>query len=138
MKKYDPAIVTQAKAVLVKMRALFPGAVELVYDNYNALVIGFGASEHASECPCSIALYPKWVTLFFLQGVDLPDPKKLLQGTGKRVRSIRLTEPEILDAIDVRKLVTAALKRAPQPWDPTRPARMVIQSVSAKQRPRRS
>src|ERR1039458_9537409 len=66
--------------------ARLPGAVQLVYDNYNALVIGFGPSERASEASFSIVLYPRWVTLFFLQGAGLPDPRRLLKGSGKVVR----------------------------------------------------
>ena len=64
--KYTPAVATLARACLAKMRARLPGAVQLVYDNYNALAIGFGPSERASEAIFSIALYPRWVTLFFL------------------------------------------------------------------------
>ncbi len=59
--KYDPEIAEQAMAALEKMRALLPGAVEMVYDNYNAynaLVIGFGPAERAPEVIISIMLYP--------------------------------------------------------------------------------
>ena len=31
-----------------EMRAIVPGAIELVYDNYNALVIGFGPTKRAA------------------------------------------------------------------------------------------
>ena len=55
--KYTPAIAAHARAALVRMRQLLPGAVQLVYDNYNALAIGFGPSERASEAIFSIALY---------------------------------------------------------------------------------
>ena len=74
--KYTPPVATLARACLAKMRARLPGAVQLVYDNYNALAIGFGPSERASEAIFSIALYPRWVTLFFLQGAALPDPRR--------------------------------------------------------------
>src|SRR6266542_837710 len=84
--KYTPAIADQARVILSRMRERLPGAIQRVYDNYNALVIGFGPSEHASEAIFSIALYPRWVTLFFLQGAGLPDPHKLLKGSGKIVR----------------------------------------------------
>src|SRR5262245_18843481 len=57
MKRYDASVAAVAKAALTWMRRRLPGAVELVYDNYNALVIGFGPSERASEAIFSIALY---------------------------------------------------------------------------------
>src|ERR1051325_5444510 len=86
--RYTPEIAVLAQAILAKMRARLPGAVELVYDNYNALVIGFGPTERASEAIFSIVLYPRWVSLFFLEGASLPDPQKRLKGSGKVVRYI--------------------------------------------------
>lgn len=136
LKKYDPTIAATAKRALAKMRKRLPGAVEIVYDNYNALAIGFGPNEKASLAIFSIALYPRWVNLFFLQGAKLPDPSRRLQGAGKVVRSVRLEE-ETLDDPEILKLIDVALKRAKEPIDPTQPRRLVINSVSAKQRPRK-
>jgi hypothetical protein len=93
LKKYDPRVASVARGALARLRKRLPGACELVYDNYNALAIGFGPSERASEAIISIALYPRWVTLFFLHGVRLRDPKKILQGSGTRVRHIVLGAP---------------------------------------------
>src|SRR5512145_1092495 len=92
-----PAVASLAKAVLVRMRELLPGATQLVYDNYNALAIGFGPSEKAMEAPFSVGLYPRWVNLFFLQGARIPDPAGLLKGSGKHVRSVRLEKATDLD-----------------------------------------
>jgi len=136
-KKYDPKIAAQGRAIRGRMSELLPGATQLVYDNYNALVIGFGPSERASEAALSIALYPRWVTLFFLQGAGLPDPQKLLKGSGKVVRHIVLKAPEDLDLPPVRALMTAALRRAEAGIDPNGPGDVVIRSICAKQRPRR-
>ena len=63
--KYSPEVGAVARAALAKMRTRLPGAVELVYDNYNALAIAFGPSERVSDVIFSIALYPRWVSLFF-------------------------------------------------------------------------
>ena len=120
------------------MRSRLPGAIEIVYDNYNALAIGFGPSERTSEAIFSIAVYPRWVSLFFLQsGIRLPDPKRLLKGTGKRVRHIVLESAADLDRPAVRALMREALARAVVPIDRGGAHRLVIKSVSAKQRPRR-
>src|SRR5689334_5652676 len=107
--KYASEIASQVRVVHSKMRCLLPGAVEMVYDNYNALVIGFGPTERASEALFSIVVYPKWVSICFLTGVELPDPEKLLQGNGNLVRHIRLTGPDVLDMPAVRLLVRQAL-----------------------------
>src|SRR3989442_2039236 len=97
MAKYTPEIRRLAEEALAKMRALVPGAVEMVYDNYNALVIGFGPSERASEAILSVVLYPRWVSVCFLQGAHLPDPHGLLRGSGNQARNIRLAGPATLD-----------------------------------------
>lgn len=81
LKKYDPEIDRVARRALVEMRQRLPGAAEIVYDNYNALAIGFGPNEKSSLAIFSVVLYPRWVSLFFLQGAKLPDPARRLQGT---------------------------------------------------------
>src|SRR5215469_10063831 len=108
LKKYDPKIAATARRALAKMRKRLPGAVEIVYDNYNALAIGFGPNEKASLAIFSIALYPRWVNLFFLQGAELPDPARRLQGSGKVVRNVRL-EDKTLDDPEILRLIQVAL-----------------------------
>src|SRR5260370_3842791 len=86
--KYDPAIAASARQVLVKMRKRLRGAVEMVYDNYNGLVIGFRPSDRPSLAIFSILLFPLWVTLCFLQGPGLPAPERPLMGEGRVVRHL--------------------------------------------------
>jgi hypothetical protein len=135
--RYTPEIAAFARATLTKMRSRLPGAVELVYDNYNALVVGFGPTERASEALFSIVVYPRWVTLCFLSGAKLDDPLRLLHGSGKLVRNVRLKSAVTLDDPGVRGLMAQALQKAAAPLDASVPNRMVIKSISAKQRPRR-
>jgi hypothetical protein len=135
--KYTPEIAGLAKAALIKMRKRLPGAVEMVYDNYNALVIGFCPGERPSEVIFSIALYPRWINLFFAQGKGLSDPEKLLKGSGNRVRSIVLESAGTLDDPRVRDLIDEALERAAVPIDSTKKRKLMIRAIAAKQRPRR-
>jgi hypothetical protein len=135
--KYKPEIGALAQEALSMMRARLPGALELVYDNYNALAIGFSPTERASDVIFSIALYPRWVSLFFFHGVGLPDPQKLLKGSGKTVRHIVLENASDLDKPAVKALMKLALERAGKPLDKKNRSRIIIKSVSAKQRPRR-
>jgi hypothetical protein len=134
---YSPEMIATGKAIRAKMRKLYPTALELVYDNYNALVIGYGATERASEFLFSIAIYPKWVNLFFADGAGIPDPQKLLKGSGPAIRHIRLDSPALLDNPAVRALMKEAVSRADVPFDPKATHRVIIKAVSAKQRPRR-
>jgi hypothetical protein len=135
--RYTPEIAALARACLEKMRARLPGAVQLVYDNYNALAIGFCPSERASEAIFSIVLYPRWVTLFFLQGAGLPDPNKLLKGSGKVVRHIVLASAGDLDKPAIQELMTIALNRAKVAMDPDARGGLEIRAIAPKQRPRR-
>ena len=135
--RYDPAVARVARSARAKPRQLLPGAQELVYDNYNALVIGFGPDDRASQAVVSLALYPRWVTLFFLQGVRLEDPERLLVGSCARVRSIVLRDAKMLDVPAVKALVEAARKQQGG-WAPRAPTpRTVVKSVSPRQRARR-
>jgi hypothetical protein len=134
---YTPEVAALAEACLGRMRRYLPGAVELVYDNYNALAIGFGPSERASQAVLSLAVYPHWVSLFFLHGKGLPDPDGILRGKGNVVRHVVLKRVEDLDLPPVRVLIAQALQADGFLPDTHAPNRLVIKSVSAKQRPRR-
>jgi len=135
--KYTPEISERAREILKQMRKRLPGAVELVYDNYNALVVGFSSTEKTSNAIFSIALYPRWVTLFFLNGAGLPDPEKRLKGNGKIVRHIVLPDAKALNDAAIRTLMNHALTNADPPFDPKGEHRMIVKSISLKQRPRR-
>jgi hypothetical protein len=135
--KYSPEVASVARKAFVWMRKKFPHATVLVYDNYNALAIGFGPTERASDAVFSIALFPRWTNLFFLQGAALPDPHKLLKGNGKQARSIRLDNVELLDHPELVALIDAeAARLGLEPGAGS--GKIVIRSISAKQRPRRA
>jgi hypothetical protein len=142
--KYDPEVEAFARRALAKMRKLVPGAVEMVYDNYNWLVIGFSPSERPSEAIFSLVLPPGRVTLCFLQGAGLPDPAKRLQGSGNVVRNIRLynageADAKVLDDPEVRALINVGLNRAkvPMPAAARSRRKLITRAISARQRPRR-
>ena len=135
--KFSPDVAARTRVELGRMRALLPCAIEMVYDNYNALAIGFGPSERASEAIFSLAVFPRWVTLCFLQGARIADPDKLLNGNGNQVRHIRLTNPDRLLSPELRTLMLAALAGARVPLSAYTKHRVIIKSISAKQRSRR-
>lgn len=135
--KYLPEIAAQARACLKILRARLPGAVQMVYDNYNALVVGFGPSEKPSDAIFSLVMYPRYLILCFLQGTKVPDPDGVLKGSGNVVRNIRLTEPGDLNRPDIRDVMAAAMESARVPIDPAARGKLIVRSVSAKQRPRR-
>jgi len=135
--KYTPAIAAQLRDARRRLRAHFPRGVEMVFDNYNALVFGIGPTDRTRESFISIAGYPKWVTLFFLDGASLDDPQGLLEGDGKQVRGIRLKTPADLDSPAVAALVAQAIAPHRDALAAAAPLSTVIKAEAEKQRPRR-
>jgi hypothetical protein len=136
--KYTPSMAKEGRAALMRLRRLVPGATQMVYDNWNGLVVGFGPSERPSDAVVSILMVSDHVSLCFLQNApELPDPKHLLKGSGNVVRHIRLESASDLDKPAIRALVKAAVARSDVPFDPRRRGKLVIRSISKKQRPRR-
>jgi hypothetical protein len=135
--RFDPAVSEVALEARAALRTRFPAAFQLVYDNYNALAIGFSPTEKTPDVVVSVTLYPRWVSLFFFGGATLPDPLRLLQGTGRQVRSIRLESAKTLTTPGVRALLKAAVAQSDVPMPARGGGAVIIKSVSARQRPRR-
>src|SRR5262249_16478974 len=125
------------RAVRSAVRKRFPTANELVWDNYNFFVIGYSPTEKPTDSIVSIAARANGVGLCFIHGAGLPDPKKLLLGSGNQTRFIRLESASRLGEPDVGALVAASLARSNTPLPAIGRGKLIIRSVSAKQRPRR-
>ena len=134
--KFDPHIADLIRSVRQSLRRRLPGAVEMVYDNYNFFVIGYGPNERASEAVLSIAAQARGVSICFIQGAKLPDPTRLLIGSGKQTRSLRIESADVLLQPAVEELIRAALAFG-ETSVPNSGGYTVIKSVSEKQRPRR-
>jgi hypothetical protein len=135
--KFSDSVAAEIRAARAEMRRRLPGAFELVYDNYNALAIGYGSSEKLQDVVFSIACFPRWVRLFFFHGADLDDPEGLLEGQGAQVRSLKLPNLAVLDDPRVQALMAQALAKA-RPIDATQPSRSLVKGVSPNQRRRRA
>jgi hypothetical protein len=119
------------------LRKRFPTANELVWDNYNFFVIGYSATERPSDTIVSLAAGASGVGLSFYRGATLPDPHKILLGEGTQNRFIRLESVKTLSRPEVEALIAAAVAQAKTPMPATGRRKLVIRSISAKQRPRR-
>jgi hypothetical protein len=134
--KFDSANQALIRATRRAMRGRLPTATELVYDNYNFFVIGYSPTERPSDAVFSIAAQASGVSLCILNGAKIPDPKKILLGSGSQVRSVRLPSAKLLSNRDVRAVMAAALDRA-KPMPKSGKGKLIIKSISKKQRPRR-
>ena len=135
--KYSPSVASQLRIARSEVRALFPRGYELVYDNYNALGFGFSTSSRASDVVVSVVAYPKWVTLFFFHGTRLSDPGGILQGSGSRIRSLRLVPASLLRSKPVKALLKQAIAQVKDELVAAPSISTIIKSVSARQRSRR-
>ena len=135
--KFDPAVAKLVHSARSALRKRFPTAIELVYDNYNALAIGFSPTEKTADVLFSLAVYPRWVDLYFMYGRSLPDPDKLLQGSGKQGAFVRLDDVSVLDRPPIKALIDAAIRHSDSPLRASGRGYTVVKSISAKQRPRR-
>lgn len=136
--KFEPSRQKLIRAVRSELRKSIPSANELVYDNYNFFVIGYSPTDRPSDAIVSIAAGASGVNLYFLQGAHLPDPHELLLGSGKQGRYVRLDSVSVLARSEVRALLMAAIARSKSPFQNGVRGRLLIRSVSAKQRPRRA
>lgn len=135
--KFQPKHQMLIRAVRKALRKRFPTAYELAYDNYNFFVIGYASTERPSDAIVSMAACANGVGLCFIHGARLPDPQKILFGSGNQTRFIRLESVDVLARPEVEELIAAAIARAKTPSPPRGSGRLIIRSVSAKQRPRR-
>jgi hypothetical protein len=88
---------------------IFPAAVEQVDPKSGLIAYGFGGKGYGGLV-FAIMPHIKHVNLMFSKGAQIPDPDKLLSGTGKRARHVRITsEAETLNPA-LRHLLKEALK----------------------------
>src|SRR5688500_13522482 len=133
--KYSPEVAKLGRAAIARMRKLLPAAQVLVYDNYNALAVGFGPSERATDIVFSIAFYPRWVSLFFAKCVGLPDPDKRLKGSASGSRDVVLTEQAVRDEPQIGALMQQALTPSRASWQAGKRGAIVVKPSPARQPP---
>ncbi len=136
--KFDSDVAKLTRACRTVLRKRYPSAIELVYDNYNALAIGYSPTERTSDCVFSLAVYARGVNLYFMYGRSLADPDNLLLGSGRQGAFIRLDSASTLDQPKVKKLIDSAVKRQMPTFSSGGRGYTVVKSISAKQRPRRA
>jgi hypothetical protein len=135
--KFEPKHQTLIRAARKALRKRFPTGYELAYDNYNFFVIGYGSTERPSDAIVSMAAGSNGIGLCFIHGASLPDPHKILLGSGNQTRFIRLESVDVLTCPEVEALLAAAIARAKTSLPVRGRGKLIIRSVSAKQRPRR-
>jgi hypothetical protein len=135
--KFEPKHQKLIRAVRKALRARFPAAYEMVYDNYNFFVIGYSPTERPSDAIVSLVAGANGIGMCFIRGASLSDPKKILLGSGKQTRFIHLESADVLARPEIETLIAAAIAQSKAPLRTKGRGTLIIRSVSAKQRPRR-
>ena len=137
IEKFDPKYQRFIRSVRSAVRKRLPTANELVYDYNTFFVIGYSPTDRPTEGIVSIAARADGMRLYLMQGPQLPDPKKLLMGSGKQTRFIRVEAARQLAHPDVEALIAAAIDQARTSLPSKGRGALIIRSVAAKKRPRR-
>lgn len=105
---FDDELTTLVQQLRVYLKKQTKPTVEMAFDSYNSVNIGYGFTEKAWDCFCGIIVYSKHLNLSFPAGSSLTDPKGLLQGTGSKVRHIRIDKLDDIKQPAVLKILKEA------------------------------
>jgi hypothetical protein len=123
-------------AVRRSLRKRLPTAHEVVYEYRDFFVISYSPDERGYEGVLAIRANAEGVKLYFNRGKGLPDPAKLLRGSGNQTRWIPVEGASTLAGPEVARLIDEAIARNRVPFAPTGRGPVVIRSTAAKQRRR--
>jgi hypothetical protein len=84
------------------------GVMEIPDNSVN--LVGYGYGTGYKDLICTILLSRQGIKLGLNRGSELPDPKKLLTGTGKVHRYVEIKTAEDISNPDLKKLLADALK----------------------------
>ena len=135
--KFAPAHLRLIGAMRRWLRKRLPTAHEVVYEYRDFFVISYSPNERGYEGVLGIHASANGVRLYFNRSKELPDPAKLLQGSGNQCRSINLEGASTLARPEVARLIEVAIARNPVPFESAGRGSVVIRSTSAKKRRRR-
>ena len=112
LKPYDREVRDLALQLRALMLEEMAPCYENIYDAYSAVAIGYGTSDRLSDGIFHIAVYAKGVNLGFNEGATLDDPKGILEGSGNRIRHIKMKTPADIARPEIRSYIRRARKKA--------------------------
>ena len=131
--RFAPAHEDLIVATRRSLRKRLPTAYELVYEYKDCFVISYSPSERGYEGVLAIRASADGVRLYFNQSKGLPDPEKLLRGSGRQARWIQLEGTATLSRPEVARLIDEAIARNPVPFARAGRGSLIIRSPSTGQ-----
>ncbi len=135
--RLDPKNQKLIRSVRAAVRRRFPTANELAYDYNHFFVIGYSPTDRGIDSVVAIAARATGVSLYFSQGPRLPDPKRILLGSGKQTRFVQVQAASQLASPDLEELIAATIDQARIPLPSRGKGNLIIKSAAAKKRPPR-
>ena len=135
--RFDPKEQKLFRSVRAAVRKRFPTVNELAYDYPNSVVLSYSPTSRGIEAIVTIAARADGVFLYLSHGPQLSDPTKLLQGSGKQTRFIRIDAAGQLGHLAVEALIVAAIEQSTVPLPSEGNGKLIIQSTASKRRPGR-
>ena len=134
LRRYDADVQSVAIALRTVVLAEIGPCHETVFQVYknNVISILYSTTEkRMKDNICLVVVYRGHVNLMFPRGVDLKDPKGLLDGPDKAIRHVKMLSVDDVGRPGVRALVALAAQR-PDLGRPARPLRKVMTILKAK------
>ena len=102
----------QVQEIARRLRELivevYPDVVEVPWPKQRIAGYGVGPKK-MSEHFCYIGAHREHVNLGFYYGAELPDPEGLMEGTGKKLRHIKVRDAEGIGQSSLRRYIQLAL-----------------------------
>ncbi|MCX6953079.1 MAG: hypothetical protein NTV51_13075 [Verrucomicrobia bacterium] len=132
--QFAPAQVRLVGALRRRLKKWLPSAHEVVYEYRDCFVISFSPNQHGYEGVLTLRGSAEGVRLYFNFGKELPDPEKLLQGSGGQVRWMGVEGASTLARPAVARLIEEALARNRVPFARAGRGSVVVRVTSARER----
>ncbi len=132
--RFAPAHAALIGSVRRRLRKRLPTAHEIVYEYRDSFVISYSPDERGYEGVLALRADARGVALWFNRGKELPDPEKLLRGSGRQTRSMELEAATTLAMQAVKQLIEEAIARSRAPFARTGRGPIVIRSTAAARR----
>lgn len=127
-----------ARGLRNRLVELLPPCIETVWDATNTVGVAYGFTEKNADHFIHLPAYTQYVNIGFSIGAQLDDPEGRLQGSGTRIRHIKLTSVGALDDRYLQGLIQQAVERAIKPTEPAEARTIVRVMDGPKRRPRPS
>lgn len=131
--RLDPKSQKHFRSVRTGLRKRFPTANELAYDYGKQFLVAYAPGDRGIDAIVSIVARADGVQLAFTQGKHLPDPKKLLSGSGQS-RYISLESVKQLAHPDLKALFAAAIEEQSIPLPSKGKGQLLIKETAASKR----